>query len=508
MSNSSIEGEAFIGRRDSIAGVRRFTLASVLNVTIFYALVLVMVLVAVPYGGTPPWWQGLFQCLVFFLASLAVVERWLNKRYATEPVTSLGTLPTNLFIPLLAIIIYAVVQTIPWRGTVAGVNVQWTLSWDALGTKMFIVQLCALIAFGMLIVRYTARERRLPFVVDTIVAIGFVSAVFGLVRQLTQQHPGFGLPQLKPGFGYAQFINSNHFAFLMEMVLGLVLGIVVKSGVSGRRRLIFLLAALVMWVAVVRVNSRGGIVSMLSQVVLLGVLAVSNRNSMTGRPAISPAKRWALNASLILVLLAGALITVLFVGGDPLAGRIETLSVELNQRTAQTYTLRQNIWQATWALIKDHPIGGVGFGGYWIAIPQYHEASGETAPQQAHNDYLELMASGGIIAVALAMWFVIALVRLARGAVATPDTSRRAIALGAIVGILTVSIHSFVDFGLHVPINAVIFTALVALVSIAARQTGIPRTQVSSGHVASLKTRNTNRLKTTRFALYSAANKP
>ena len=36
-------------------------------------------------------------------------------------------------------------------------------------------------------------------------------------------------------------------------------------------------------------------------------------------------------------------------------------------------------------------------GGYWIAIPGYHNASGTLVPQEAHNDYLELLASGGII---------------------------------------------------------------------------------------------------------------
>jgi O-antigen ligase len=300
------------------------------------------------------------------------------------------------------------------------------------------------------------------------------------VRQFTQQHIGFVLPHLKPGFGYAQFINSNHFAFLIEMALGLSLGIVVMRGVSGRRRLLFLLAALVMGLAVVRVNSRGGIVSMLSQVVLLGVLVISDRNAIARRRTISPVKRWALSASLILVLLVGAGITVLFVGGDPLAGRIDTLSIELNRQTAQTYTLRRNIWQATWALIKDHPVAGVGFSGYWIAIPRYHNAAGDTTPQQAHNDYLELMASGGAIGVAIALWFVATFVAVARSAINQSNRLQRAVTAGAIVGMVTVLIHSFVDFGLHVPINAVVFTAFVAFVAMVDRHGYAQRQEV--GH--------------------------
>jgi O-antigen ligase len=232
---------------------------------------------------------------------------------------------------------------------------------------------------------------------------------------------------------------------------------------------------LVMWLAVVRVNSRGGILSMLSQVVLLAILVVADRDSMTtAKWPVARMKRWLISASLILVLLVGSVVTVFFVGGDPLASRIDTLSVELNQKTAQTYTLRQNIWQATWRLIKDHPITGVGFGGYWIAISQYHLASGETTPQQAHNDYLELVASGGVIGFGIALWFVVALASVARRAVTNPNKLERAVAMGAIVGIITVSIHSFVDFGLHVPVNAAICTVLISLIIIAGKRSRRP----------------------------------
>src|SRR6185369_3482466 len=117
-----------------------------------------------------------------------------------------------------------------------------------------------------------------------------------------------------------------------------------------------------------------------------------------------------------------------------------------------------------------HPIAGVGFGGYWIAISKYHHASGDTTPQQAHNDYLELLASGGLIALAIGIWFIIAFVGLARGALRNADPPGQAVILGAMTGILTVSVHSLVDFGLHITINALVFTALIGLVCIIHKQ--------------------------------------
>ena len=61
-----------------------------------------------------------------------------------------------------------------------------------------------------------------------------------------------------------------------------------------------------------------------------------------------------------------------------------------------------------------HPILGVGLGGYWIGITAYHDASGLMTPQEAHNDYLELLSSGGVIGFAIGVWFVVAVVRAAR----------------------------------------------------------------------------------------------
>jgi O-antigen ligase len=259
---------------------------------------------------------------------------------------------------------------------------------------------------------------------------------------------------------------------MMEMALGLTLGIAIMRGVKGRRLAVYLIAAALMWLAVIRVNSRGGLLSMLCQVVILGVLLVARRTKKelveSGRA--SAIKQRVLQVILVVMLLIGSVVTVIFVGGDPLATRIDSLSVELNQKTAQTYALRQNIWQATWALIKDHPIGGAGFGGYWMAIRKYHRASGETTPQQAHNDYLELLASGGVIALGIGIWFVVVFVKLARTALNNADELGTAVITGASIGIVTVLVHSLVDFGLHVTVNALVFTTLIALVAIVERR--------------------------------------
>lgn len=433
---------------------------------VFYGLLVVIFLAAIPYGSVEPWWKALFQCMVFTLALVSVIERIRG-----ETRRELNRQTRRFFIPLFALVVFAIVQTLPWsNANLPGIGQAWkSMSVDASQTWLFAIHLTTLGLLGWLLLTHVSSERRLQLLVDLIILIGVVSAMFGIWRQARQRDIGFILPYLRPTLGYAQFINYNHFAFLMELALGLVLGILVCRGVTGKRLVIYLMAAVPMWAALILSNSRGGILSILCLVIFLGLLMGATRKSNSSESRLLRASRTlAVRGVLIVALLFGAIATLVLVGGDPLGGRLETVPLELDRQAAETLTLRQSIWRATWEMIKDNPIAGVGFGGYAVAIPKYHVASGEVTPQEAHNDYLELLASGGLIGLAICIWLVISFLAAARrqmrNAVAFPFL--RAARFGALAGLLAVGVHSLVDFGLHIPINAFLFTALLSIVLI------------------------------------------
>ncbi|MEP6902203.1 MAG: hypothetical protein ABJA66_10665, partial [Actinomycetota bacterium] len=82
----------------------------------------------------------------------------------------------------------------------------------------------------------------------------------------------------------------------------------------------------------------------------------------------------------------------------------------------------------------------------------------------AHNDYLELAASGGIIALALAVWFLLRFCILVKKRFAEPsDFFSTAVRIGAVCGISGVALHSFFDFGLQITANILFFAALLFL---------------------------------------------
>jgi O-antigen ligase len=174
----------------------------------------------------------------------------------------------------------------------------------------------------------------------------------------------------------------------------------------------------------------------------------------------SRSARLAAAALIFCVVAVGAV----WLGGDPLADRVETLREEVGPGQGDPARVsRADIWKDTWRLASHHPLAGVGVGGYAVAVRGYHRASGVSAPQQAHNDYLELAASGGVVGVALLVLFADLLFRRARARLRGGTPFARAAAFGAVVGIIGVAAHSAVDFGLHVTGNALFFAALLAV---------------------------------------------
>lgn len=420
---------------------------------IFIALVVLMVVAAIPYGTVEPWWKAAFVCAVLVICMVAIVE-WLVRgdgEIAGGPI----------LLPMLALALLAFAQTLSLGSREAASLQVWnTISADPYQTRFFALQVLALTAWLALLYRYATTERRIRVLVYTIMSVAVASAIFGILRQTTQHETGFVLPLLRPAQGYAQFINKNHFAYLMEMAFGLGLGIALAGGVARERLLVYLALLLPIWTGLVLANSRGGILAMLAQIVVAALLLLNRQRSRVGQSV-------AVRAVLVGSLVMGIMFGTLWVGGDRLATNIEAASSEFNTASSLTRqgASRNEIWRATLKMFAAHPILGVGLGGYWIGITGYHDASGLMTPQEAHNDYLELLSSGGVVGLALGVWFAVVVIRAVRRNFLNDTGYGRAVRLGAILGLTGVAAHSLVDFGLHILINATIFLTLIMIAS-------------------------------------------
>lgn len=421
--------------------------------------------------------ETVFECGVFALGILWMIEgmlsgAWISRRHL-------------LLLPLLLLVVFAYLQTLPLGSSqnMTGINVPvWQAqSYDPYETRVMVLKLLAYALTLGLLLRYTSSPGRLRVLVLFIIGLGVASALFALLRQTTQHGaPDFLFPFVRLDRGYGQFVNANHFAFLMEMALGLALGLMVGIGLRRERLLVYLAAAIPLWVALVLSSSRGGILSMLCQLLfvalMFGVVRGSQkskaRNNSAARGLARISNSTVFRLALGAVFLAAILIGVVWVGGEQIVNRFGMIQDEVafEAQESNIGVRRKEIWGATWQMFKEHPLVGVGIGGYWTAIPQYHNASGRMTPQQAHNDYLELLASGGVVGVLLGAWFVFLLVKFARAALSSIDPFRRAACFGALAGLFGISVHSLVDFGLHIPINALICLTLMAIATVNVRE--------------------------------------
>ena len=452
----------------------RASALGVLDAVVFYGVVILIGLTAIPYGTVEPWSQALFECAVFLLTLLWVIHGFVKGSWRVERM--------HLICPLVALVSLAIVQSLAWWQTDwAGTKVWYAISADPFETWAFVLRISALILACVLLMQFTSSKRRLGILVATIVAVAVASSVFGIARQTMQHSPGFFLPGLKPESGYGQFINKNHFGFLIEMAMGLVIG---GAVMRNRRRVelmpLYLSLLLIMWAALVLSKSRGALLALAVEVIFAGLLFLGTRRSATTSDSSSKSTllRWtrslAARTIMVGVLLSILVGGVIWLGGDQLATGVETAAIEMagvDPTEFNDRTRRSDIWRATWSMFKAHPLLGAGLGGYWAEVPAYHDGSGVLAPRQAHNEYLELLASGGIIGAALFVWFAIALIRQARENVASASGFQRAVLLGAIVGLVGVGVHSIVDFGLHITSNALVFVALLAIINLKALPT-------------------------------------
>jgi O-antigen ligase len=413
---------------------------------IFAALVCLIPLTAVPYGTFEAWWKAAFVCAVFGICILAIIEGVISGS------TYVG--PWSILLPMLALAAFASFQTIPLGLSndpgLAGVRPWDAISADPYQTRFFVLQLLALTVCLALLYRYASEERRIWILVHVVIAVAVASAIFGIVRQATQQHElGFVLPLLKQNQGYGQFLNKNHFAYLMEMAFGLGIGVILARGVRPDRVMIYVALLFPIWIALVLSNSRGGILAMFTQVLIATLWFL--------RPRV------VFRAAVLTGVVSAVLLGTLWVGGDRLVTNIESAGTHFVGDTTRDGASRNDIWRATLKMFAAHPIAGAGLGGYWIAITAFHDASGSLTPQEAHNEYLELLSSGGLIGFLIGIWFAANVIRRVRSNLNYDHGHIRALRFGAILGIAGVVVHSLVDFGLHMMSNALIFIVLIAI---------------------------------------------
>jgi tetratricopeptide (TPR) repeat protein len=137
-------------------------------------------------------------------------------------------------------------------------------------------------------------------------------------------------------------------------------------------------------------------------------------------------------------------------------------------------------------LAKDFPIWGTGYGTFQYVEPlTRRDPESELIWSNAESDYVEALVEGGLVRLAISVlaigflfWLGYRAVRFAR------SQQAGALAMGALFGLTAIVVHSFVDFGLHIPAIAVLAAVVCAHLAAAGARSqtgGRPTTEDPSG---------------------------
>ena len=433
----------------------------------FLVICVAIVLSALAYGTVHYWALGLFN-----LGGLTILVLWVLDAWR------LGNLRVSrnlLQLPLLGALVLGLIQLLPLRevtsaaGTALGLAN--TLSFDPNSTRLVLVQLATLLIYFAATLVFIDTPHRLQVLVRTIMIFGFLLALFGLTQSFTSPTKVYWMRELNQSTAFGPFINRHHFAGYMELTIALPLGLLFAGAVDKEKRIIFLFIAGIMGVALVMTASRGGIISLVAEILFLVIVTGIWRSSSERRRRRSGRlKRLAGRLGMAGVLLFGLFLGVVLLGGEFSINRFID-SVNTDDPT----TGRAHFWAVTLDIIKAHPYVGVGLGAFGVIYTRYDTRSGLYRLEQAHNDYLQVLSDGGIVGAVLALSFVVLLFYKAIQRAKSRDDFRRGVALASLSGCFAVLVHSFFDFTLHTTSNALLFLVLAALATLNGRVEIAPR---------------------------------
>jgi O-antigen ligase len=126
---------------------------------------------------------------------------------------------------------------------------------------------------------------------------------------------------------------------------------------------------------------------------------------------------------------------------------------------------RMGIWLDTWHIAQRFPITGTGINTFSEATLFYQTANLTQHFAQAHNDYLQLLAEGGVLVCVPAALVVLTFgwIVWRRFRDVSLDDSDYWLRIGAVTGIVAIAMQELMDFSLQMPGNAALFVLLCAI---------------------------------------------
>jgi O-antigen ligase len=312
----------------------------------------------------------------------------------------------------------------------------------------------------------------------TLVVYTFVVALFAIFQFFSSDGLIYWMVE-GPGWTFGPYVNHNHYAGLMEMLIPLMVASLLPALRRGASEVLLGFVVLIPIASLLLSGSRGGFISLVVEVLLAAVLVFlwGPRRARQATALVGGA-----------AILAAALL-FFWMAPSQIAERLARMGdgtqppeVELGGRLV--------VAKDSLGILRDHPWLGTGLGSFETVYPRYQSLPTDFRWDHAHNDYAEALAEtglagGALILCALGLFFWLAFkevvsrrfsvvsrsFRTSDSRLRTSDPHSRAYRLlptayfrfAAALGCCGLLVHSFMDFNLHIPANAAWFAVCAAI---------------------------------------------
>ncbi|MDH5300184.1 MAG: O-antigen ligase family protein [Gammaproteobacteria bacterium] len=353
------------------------------------------------------------------------------------------------------------------------------LSLDAYATSLAWMKTLTYVLMFVLLLQLTTNRTRLQWLFGVVVISGLLQACYGSLMALTGASQGVFIQNNDVSSATGSFVNRNHFAGFLGLCLAMGTGLLVAKLSTtpatnlrqfARQSLVTLLgekarlrlALAMMVIALVLSHSRMGNSAFFISLLLTSVLALvvlwwrrkrngNRRHHRHWRPVI-----WLVTSLMVIdIAIVGA-----WFGVDRVVERLQNTSMQTESR--------DEVNQYGMAVLEDYWLTGVGGGAYYVVLPGYQDEKFTGFYDQAHNDYLQFAIELGVpAAIVLAMVVFLALAAALKALLLRRSTFYFGVAFAGFMAVSGLLMHSFVDFNLQIPANALYFVTALALCFIA-----------------------------------------
>ena len=362
---------------------------------------------------------------------------------------------SSLQLSLVALIILGLAQILPIGD---GGN---SVSFDPYATRFFIIRLVIFLTFLAAALTFINSHKRLQRIVALLVIFGAAMAFFGILQRLANPDGIYGMRLTPQAIPFGPFVNQHHFAALMQMTGGLTLALLFGRDTTREKKYMLAIALVISGIATVLTGSRGGLLGFLAMSGFAALLSfVSGRRSRSGEGQRNTGK--VVFAAGTLAFGAVVIGTALLIGGNDLVLRgIGAVSAD-----ADVSTGRLHFWPVALKIFWANPILGSGFDSFGVAFTRYDTWSGLLRVEQAHNEYLQMLAEGGVVGIVAVGAYVVRLLTKGLAVVSSTTGFRQSAAIGALAGCVGIMVHSFFDFPLRTNSNMFVFLLLTAIATV------------------------------------------